>query len=162
MRISTDEQTPGKRVLQARSVARRQLVVALVAMATLAIVAAGCDTAPIAGSPADDPAAAPGDGAGPPATGMCAQGVPDCVDVVIEPDARDAEVLRDNAQALVGRTESELASSVRVGRRGDEQFALTEDYVVGRITVELDERAGDYVVTAVVLELPDGPETFTG
>jgi hypothetical protein len=33
--------------------------------------------------------------------------------------------------------------------------------VLGRQTVELDDGAGAYRVSAVVVELPDGPETIT-
>jgi hypothetical protein len=75
-------------------------------------------------------------------------------------DEFDTEQARADARALVGTPESELDGSVRVGRRGDEQMMLTEDYVLGRMTVELDERDGEFRVTAVTVELPDGPETF--
>lgn len=65
------------------------------------------------------------------------------------------------AEALVGTPERELDADVRVSRRGDEQFMLTEDYVIGRMTVELDDRGSGFVVTKVVLELTEGPMTFT-
>lgn len=65
------------------------------------------------------------------------------------------------ARGLLGRPEDELPGSVRIARRGGEGFALTDDYVPGRDTVELDEVDGIYVVTSVTVELPDGPRTFT-
>lgn len=72
-----------------------------------------------------------------------------------------AEAARERARATLGVAEDELEPDVRVGRRGDEQFMLTEDYVLGRITVELDDDgAGTFVVTQARVELPDGPETF--
>ncbi|MEX2324554.1 MAG: hypothetical protein WD576_02280 [Nitriliruptoraceae bacterium] len=135
-------------------------------------MAVACDIAASDAVPGTDDAAPI---TGSPATGMCAPEVPDCVDVVIDPDGtvgepaaggdieldeRDTSVLRSDAHALLGVTESELDPAIRVSRRGDEHFAVTEDYVIGRMTVELDERDGDYVVSVVVLELPDGPETF--
>lgn len=39
---------------------------------------------------------------------------------------------------------------------------LTEDYVLGRITVELDaDTEGAFRAVTATVELPDGPETFT-
>lgn len=38
---------------------------------------------------------------------------------------------------------------------------LTEDYVIGRMTVELDEVDGEFIVTSVTVELPEMPESFT-
>jgi hypothetical protein len=43
---------------------------------------------------------------------------------------------------------------LRVGRVDDERFALTEDYVVGRITVEVDTVDGVPTVTGLAVELP--------
>lgn len=65
------------------------------------------------------------------------------------------------ARALLGTPEDELPGSVRIARRGGEGFAVTDDYVLGRDTVELDEVKGAHVVTSVTVELPDGPRTFT-
>jgi hypothetical protein len=57
--------------------------------------------------------------------------------------------------------ESDLPDTVRIGRRGDEHFPLTRDYRLGRVTVELDDIDGSgYRVTSLMVELPDGPETF--
>lgn len=109
-------------------------------------------------------AATPADTAAPPATGMCAPGVADCVDTVVEDggdDEFDSEQARENARAQLGLAEAELAPDVRISRRGDEQMFLTEDYQLGRLTVELDpDPDGTFVVTKVTVELPEGPETF--
>ena len=73
----------------------------------------------------------------------------------------DAWVLtaRDDAHALLGAPEGELGAEVRISRRGAETMMLTEDYVLGRMTVELDDAGDGYRVTSVTVELPDGPET---
>ena len=67
---------------------------------------------------------------------------------------------RDDAHGLLGRYEDDLPADVRVARKGAEQHALTEDYVLGRLTVELDEDGVAHRVTSVTVELPAGPETF--
>ncbi len=119
-------------------------------------------------------------GGGGGAAGTCLEGTPDCQDTPMDPDAPvsgpggevpppgpsdeafPSEAARDQARALLGSPESELAPDVRVARRGEETFALTEDYVLGRITVELDDDgSGTHVVTSATVELPEGPETFT-
>jgi hypothetical protein len=151
-----------------------RIAVAALGAAFLALAACGND-----GSSAD-----PGDAARclpdavdcddtPPVAGMCAPGVPDCVDTVVdggngidvgEPngDMFDSESERNAARAMLGLAEADLAPDVRVGRRGGEQMMLTEDYVLGRKTVELDGGAdGVFRVTKVIVELPDGPETFS-
>jgi hypothetical protein len=96
--------------------------------------------------------------ADPPVAGMCAPEHPDCVDViVVDPDDTLAE-----ARSLLGLPESALSGHVRIARRGDEHFALTEDYVLDRLTVELDEDAeGIHRVTSVVVERFDGPARVT-
>ncbi|MFP5323017.1 MAG: hypothetical protein ACLGIC_14395 [Acidimicrobiia bacterium] len=117
-----------------------------------------------------------------PAAGACLEGTTDCVDTPMDPDESvsspadggmdpadgDADFpsdeARQRAQELLGTAESELeiGADLRIGRRGDEQFMLTEDYVLGRITVELDDDgSGSYVVTQATVELPEGPETCT-
>ena len=75
-------------------------------------------------------------------------------------DEFPVEQARDDAHGVLGRYERDLPADVRVGRRGDEYLALTEDYVLGRLTVELDDEGDGYRVTSVTVELPDGPETF--
>lgn len=106
----------------------------------------------------------PGFAEGEPAPGggmaMCAPGVTDCVDVVIE-DEFDVEAARQAAFDLIGAAEADLPADVRISRRGTEEFALTEDYVLGRMTVQLDDDGtGTYRVTVLIVELPDGPETI--
>lgn len=109
----------------------------------------------------------------PPVAGMCEAGVPDCVDTVNDPqggdvgepdgsgDQFDSEAEKEEARAMLGLAEDELARDVRVGRRGDEQMMLTEDYVLGRKTVELDADAdGVFRVTKVTVELPEGPVSY--
>lgn len=77
-------------------------------------------------------------------------------------DEFDTQQAIDDARSVLGMDEADLPDDVRIGRRGDEQFALTEDYVLGRRTVELDEDepGSGYRVTSVTVELPDGPETY--
>lgn len=66
-----------------------------------------------------------------------------------------AELLSD-AAALVGTPEDALPDDVRISRRGDEDLPVTDDYLVGRRTAQLDrDGSGTYVVTTVDLELPD-------
>lgn len=55
----------------------------------------------------------------------------------------------------------EFGWNLRVGRIDDESFAVTEDYAIGRMTIELDTQGTDpAVVTRIIVELEDGPETF--
>lgn len=100
--------------------------------------------------------------------GMCAQEQPDCIDTPeltdgepVEIDETGIEQFRRDASAYLGATRDELPETIRIGRIDDEQMALTEDYQIGRITVELDDLNGDGnpVVTSATVELPDGPET---
>jgi hypothetical protein len=73
-----------------------------------------------------------------------------------------AETLLEDAQQALGTLETGLDPAWRLGRRGDESFALTDDFVVGRFTVELDDDGtGAFVVTAVIVELPGGAQTVT-
>jgi hypothetical protein len=73
-----------------------------------------------------------------------------------------AEQLLGDAASHLGTPEAGLDPAWRIGRRGDESFALTEDFVVGRVTVELDDDGtGAFVVTAVTVELPGGAQTVT-
>lgn len=123
------------------------------------LVLVGCGGAEQA--PPDDAAGAP------PAAGSCLEGDADCVDTLGPDDAPAGDEFptdqaKADAEALLGVPEDQLADDVRVSRRGEETFFLTEDYRLGRMTVELDEHDGVYVVTAVVVELPEGPVTFNG
>lgn len=127
-------------------------IILAVAGATAAAAAlnSGDDTT---GSDVEEPA--PGDTAG-----MCLPEVPDCVDTVVE-DEYDVEAARQLAFSLIGTAEADLPADVRVERRGDEHMMLTEDYVLGRMTVQLDDDGtGTFRVTVLIVELPDGPETI--
>ena len=65
----------------------------------------------------------------------------------------------EQARALLGLAAADLPGDVRIGRSGNEHFVLTEDYVLGRMTVELDDMGGGPRVTSVTVELPAGPQT---
>jgi hypothetical protein len=152
----------------------------LVALLVLAGAACGDDAETVtdAGPEVTDPADDAPHGAGGGAAGTCLEGTPDCRDTpmgddepVMGPDGEPvpadsgddfpSDAAREEARSMLGKPEAELAADVRVRRRGEESFALTEDYVLGRITVELDDDGtGTYVVTSATVELPDGPETF--
>ena len=105
------------------------------------------------------------------AAGTCPHGTVNCVDAdlnldeVVDPAVDfDSEIAREQAAELLGLAEIELAGfdDVRVGVVDGEALMLTEDYVLGRRTVELETGAdGTKRVTAVTVELPDGPETIT-
>jgi len=134
---------------------RTTLATSLATLAVLALTSAGCgdaiDTsdpdAPVTSSPGDD-----GDHA-----------TDDDGDNATDDDFGDdldVETAIEDARALLGMPEEDLPEDVRIARRGDETFALTEDYVLGRRTVELDDDGDGYRVTSVVVELPDGPRTF--
>lgn len=126
-------------------------------------------------STTDDGAIEPGDdGSGGAASGACLEGTPDCVDADLgggdgaEPDlddSFDADVAVENARSLLGEPEDEvleLWQNTRLGRHGDEQMMLTEDYVLGRMTIETeDDGTGTYRVVEVTVELPDGPVSVT-
>jgi hypothetical protein len=70
------------------------------------------------------------------------------------------DLARDDARTVLGMHEEDLAPEVRVSRRGDDHMMLTEDYRLGRLTVELDDDGSGYRVVSVTVELPDGPETY--
>lgn len=135
----------------------------LLAFGAAAVLLAGCGGADTAAATDDDPGqAAPGNA-------MCAPDMPDCVDVVTDDGMDDGsdtrpsdDTMREQAQSLLGTPEGELPADVRIGRRGDEHMMLTEDYVIGRMTVALeDDGTGTFVVTEITLELEDGPEVIT-
>ena len=122
-------------------------------------VSMGDGSIPVSGDP-------PSDAAGDGAAGTCLEGTPDCNDTPDTDmggggDAMNDDQLRKTARDLLGLPENKVPDDVRIGRRGDEQFALTEAYRPGRMTVELDENdKGVFRVTVVTVELVEGPETF--
>ena len=136
------------------------------AAAVMTMGVAACGTAAAGSAPAgSDPVGSRTDST----AGMCMQGQPDCVDTPqldnaqpLPIDETGIEQLRRDAQFYLGTRQDELNEFIRVGRINEEHMALTDDYQIGRITVELDDRDGDgtAVVTSATVELPDGPETF--
>ena len=128
---------------------------ALVAVAALSMVVAACGTYQA------QPAGGGGDAAG----AACLVGDETCYETGAEgngaEDVFDAESVRQDAHGLLGMYEEDLPENVRISRRGDEQMILTEDYVHGRLTVELDDTDGSgFRVVTVTVELPNGPATF--
>ncbi len=76
---------------------------------------------------------------------------------------------QERADMIFGQTEEqarnlalEFGWTLRVSREDDMMFPMTEDYMIDRITVELDHEGEDdtAVVTVVTIELEGGPETF--
>jgi hypothetical protein len=104
-----------------------------------------------------DPTTAVPPAVGGPAAGACLVSSTDCNDTGVSPE--DATTA---ARSFLGLRRSELPVEVRVARVGDEHYPMTEDYVVGRTTVELDpDAAGEPRVVKVVIELEEGPITVT-
>lgn len=106
------------------------------------------------------------DGPTDPAGVTCPVDTPDCVDTVFEPspdgEGVDEHAAIAEAEGLIGVARDDLDPSVRISRMGDEQLAVTEDYVIGRITVELDPDAdGVLRVVSATVELTEGPVTVT-
>ena len=102
------------------------------------------------------------------AAGACPQDNPDCVDTPqlnnddpMPIDETGIKQLRRDARFYLGLPRDELPDHIRIARIDDEHMALTEDYRIGRITVELDTKAGTPIVTTSTVELPNGPKTFT-
>jgi hypothetical protein len=71
----------------------------------------------------------------------------------------DAAEREAAARELLGMAEDEVEEGpdARVVRRGEEELPGTMDLRPGRLNVELDDDgSGTYVVTRVVIEVPDG------
>ena len=76
-------------------------------------------------------------------------------------DAAALDALEQQARGLLGRDETNLPADVRVGRRGNETMMLTEDFVQGRMTVELDDTDNSgFRVVNVTVEIPGGTLTY--
>lgn len=127
-----------------------RLLTALALTAALAACGGGSGSDPAAGgdTPADAPTSS--DDTSTPA---------DDVEPTGEVSQAEAEAV---GTAYVGLTEEEAEDQAeidgrqfRVGERDGEQFALTEDYVLGRVTATVT----DGVVTEVIVEASDGPVT---
>ena len=117
----------------------------LIATLGLSFLLAACDPTDVVTTPLD------------PAGSACLVGDPDCQDT--GPSAEDSET---GARSMLGLARHELADDVRIARIDEVQFPLTEDYVIGRVTVELDtDTNGTARVTSVLVEHEDGPITVT-
>lgn len=98
--------------------------------------------------------------------GLCSPDVTEGCDPIPADDGDQGDVFpveqaRQEAQGLLGMYERDLPADVRIGRRGDEAMPLTDDYLLGRRTVELDDTDGTgFRVFSVTIELPAGPEVF--
>jgi hypothetical protein len=146
----------------------RPHLAASVTAATLLLLTACGAADPGAAARAGDGVSSPDAGG---AAGACLEGATDCVDAVLDAEAPvdelgfDLEAARRDAASLLGQGEDEvleLWGDVRVGRHGDERFALTEDLQPGRKTIATeDDGTGTYRVVEVTLETLAGPETFT-
>lgn len=83
----------------------------------------------------------------------------------VEETTVDLEAARSDARSLLGQPEDEAleqGDDVRLGRHGDQERPLTFDLQPGRKTIATeDDGTGTYRVVEVVLETPDGQETFT-
>ena len=91
----------------------------------------------------------------------CLVGTVDCNDADLGSEHMSNEAIEHAAHGLLGRYESDLPDDIRIGRRGTEVMALTEDFVVGRLTVALDDTDGSgYRVVEVTAELPNGTATY--
>lgn len=104
-----------------------------------------------------------GDTAGP-NDQTCLMGTVACDDTDLGGERLDGEAIEAIEQAahgLLGRYETDLPADVRIGRRGTEVMMLTEDFVVGRLTVALDDTdESGYRVVEVTAELPNGTATY--
>jgi len=109
-------------------------------------------------------AVALGDDAGANKNATCLVGTVDCVDADLGGDRLDEaaiEQLEQQARGLLGMNEADLPADVRIGRRGAEQLMLTEDHVLGRMTVSLEDLDDTgYRVVDVTVELPNGTATY--
>lgn len=109
-------------------------------------------------------AVALGDDAGANDDSTCLVGTVDCVDADLGGDRLDQaaiEQIEQQARGLLGMNEKDLPADVRIGRVGEEHMMLTEDYVLGRMTVGLEELDDSgYRVVDVTVELPNGTATY--
>jgi hypothetical protein len=133
---------------------------ALAVVLGLTLTACGSDDAEPASPPADA------------AAGACLEGDEDCVDADLSgggappPDGvpiDEAAVLAE-AETLLGETEDDALAQedVRLGRRGEEEFALTFDLQPGRRTIATeDDGTGTFRVVEVTVELTDGSQILT-
>ena len=115
-------------------------LLSLVAAAVLLLTACGGDDPGLADPPDD------GDGT---------------TDEATDPGDFDRDAAEAGARALLGIPEDEIEedAETRIMRRGDEEMVGTMDLRPGRRNLELDDDGtGTYVVTRVVVEVPDGED----
>lgn len=109
-------------------------------------------------------AVALGDDAGANDDATCLVGTIDCVDADLGGERLDGEAIEQlerQARDLLGMNEADLSADVRIGRRGAEQMLLTEDFVLGRMTVSLEDLDDSgYRVVDVTVEFPNGTATY--
>ncbi|MTV26232.1 hypothetical protein FTX61_12545 [Nitriliruptoraceae bacterium ZYF776] len=147
----------------------RTSLTAAAIVAVLLSTGCGDDAAPDAAADGDAPVGSPVEDPGP-AAGACLEGTTDGDDTpggdVAVPDdgGFDEAAARRDAESLLGEAEDHVLAlwgDVRVGRHGEETFALTEDHAPGRKTIATeDDGTGTFRVVEVVLELPVGSVTF--
>jgi hypothetical protein len=137
---------------------RQWLAVSLAALVLTACGAAAGDTPVAAGDPGS--------------SGTCLAGDEDCADdpssggggEAPPPGELPSDAYVAVAKGMLGLSMEEYEATswdvpTRVGRVGDEQYALTEDYVIGRMTAAFDDDgSGTMVITSVTVELEGGPE----
>jgi hypothetical protein len=73
----------------------------------------------------------------------------------------DREASREQAESYLGVAEEDVEETgmVRIVRRGEERYMVTMDLRPGRLNLELDDDgSGTYLVTRVVVEVPDDDE----
>jgi hypothetical protein len=85
------------------------------------------------------------------------------VEVLVELEdgsqAVSVDSLLEQAASYLGVPETGIDPTWRIGRRGEESFPLTEDFVVGRFTVELDDDGtGVFLISSVTVELHGGAQ----
>ena len=133
---------------------RTPFLIASLAAASFLLGACGDDD-PTTTSAADQPTVTDPDSSGA-AGGACLEGSTEpCNDVGAPADDGGGA-----ARSLLGVAREDLGPDVRIARVDDETFMLTEDYVIDRVTVELDTDAdGVARVTVVTLEADGGPIT---
>ncbi len=142
---------------------RQARLVALLAAGALALSACGDDAGATDEQlpPAQDQGVAVGEPNGSDAPGGDAAGGTRPADQEFLPGER-AEMLFGLTEQEAQNVALEFGWTIRTGRVDGEQYMLTEDYQIDRITIELDtEGEGEPVVTVVTIELDGGPETFT-
>lgn len=139
--------------MHSRISSTRRTTGSILAVAALALALASCD------SGSDSVISPPSDPISDPATDPITDTRPSGQEFSTQ---ERVDMLLGSTQEQAENLAIEFGWTVRVGRVDDEQFMLTEDYQLGRMTIELDsDDTGTPVVTSVTVELDGGPQTFT-